>query len=693
MNRRAILAAGILSAAMAFGQGMVNLGNNIRATPASPRGTAALQFDFNTAEVSRGPADMQIQLPGGPNGLLRRKSFTDRGNGNGLWLGSVNLRGDSDVALTILNGFLAGTIQVGTDFYEIRPTASGHVIEKLDLGKFPPGAPPVAPPSADANTGTAPVAEPSAAAAGDPVVIDLMSVYTPQARAAAGGTAQIQALIQSAVDNANLAFSNSLVNATYSLVNTTEVAHNDAGDLGTDLSWVSADATVAALRNQYGADMVSLIVENGAGYCGMGYVQRSVGAGFASSAFQVTARTCAVGNLSFAHEHGHNLGMEHDPTNGPAPSSASYPWSFGHYVSGVYRTVMSYPSPCGCSRVAYFSNPSVIYSGNPTGLADQRDNARTANATVTIVAAFRPKAATTPPNPPSGLTANPAGSAQINLAWTDGSSDETGFQIERSTDGGVNFTLVATTGASATSYSNTGLPPSTTFHYRVRAVNGGGNSSYTNVAFATTATPAPPSAPQSLVATAFSSSQINLAWTDTASNETGFKIERSTDGVNFAQIATTGANTVTFSNTGLAASTNYSYRVRATNADGDSNYSNTSSATTLAPPAAPPATPTNFTGAPGYNGAGKNKTLARITLNWTDVANNTSYTLERCKVSGKGNTATCSFAPFGAALTADSSSYVDTGVEALGKGTYRYRLNAANASGPSAWAQISVTAN
>ena len=320
-----------------------------------------------------------------------------------------------------------------------------------------------------------------------------------------------------------------------------EVAHDDAGDLGIDLSWVSGDATVAALRDQYGADMVSLIVENGAGFCGMGYVQRSVGPGFASSAFQVTARSCAVGNLSLAHEHGHNLGMEHDPANGPAPSSASYPWSFGHYVSGVYRTVMSYPSPCGCSRVAYFSNPNVIYSGSPTGLVDQRDNARTANSTVSIVAAFRPKAATTPPNSPSGLTANAAGTSQINLAWTDGSSDETGFEIERSTDGGVVFTLLTTTGANVTSYSNTGLPASSTFHYRVRAINGGGNSSYTNVAFATTATPAPPSAPQALVATAVSSSQINLTWTDTASNETGFKIERSTDGVNFSPLTTVGA--------------------------------------------------------------------------------------------------------------------------------------------------------
>jgi serine protease AprX len=97
-----------------------------------------------------------------------------------------------------------------------------------------------------------------------------------------------------------------------------------------------------------------------------------------------------------------------------------------------------------------------------------------------------------------------------------------------------------------------------------------------------TAEVSPPAAPSGLTATAISSSQINLAWTDNANNETGFKIERCTGAgcSNFAQIATVGADVTTFPNTSLTASTSYSYRVRATNAGGDSAYSNTASATT-----------------------------------------------------------------------------------------------------------------
>jgi hypothetical protein len=91
-----------------------------------------------------------------------------------------------------------------------------------------------------------------------------------------------------------------------------------------------------------------------------------------------------------------------------------------------------------------------------------------------------------------------------------------------------------------------------------------------------------PGAPTNLTANAASTSQINLAWTDNANNETGFKIERSTNGTTFTEIVVVGAGVTSYSNTGLAASTTYFYRVRATNSGGNSAYSNTASATTQA---------------------------------------------------------------------------------------------------------------
>ena len=88
---------------------------------------------------------------------------------------------------------------------------------------------------------------------------------------------------------------------------------------------------------------------------------------------------------------------------------------------------------------------------------------------------------------------------------------------------------------------------------------------------------------------------MNLTWTDSDTTETGFKIERCTGvgGSDFAQITTVAANVTSYSNTGLTASTSYSYRVRAYNTAGNSDYSNTATAVTQAAPALP-AAPTNL---------------------------------------------------------------------------------------------------
>jgi len=133
------------------------------------------------------------------------------------------------------------------------------------------------------------------------------------------------------------------------------------------------------------------------------------------------------------------------------------------------------------------------------------------------------------------------------------------------------------------------LTASTWYSYRVQANDAAGNnSSYSNTAGATTPAAAdttPPSTPTNLTATAASATQINLAWTASTDNVgvTGYKLERCTGAAcaNFAQIAT--LTTTTFNDTGLTASTSYSYRVRANDAAGNNSaYSNTASATTAA---------------------------------------------------------------------------------------------------------------
>lgn len=87
-------------------------------------------------------------------------------------------------------------------------------------------------------------------------------------------------------------------------------------------------------------------------------------------------------------------------------------------------------------------------------------------------------------------------------------------------------------------------------------------------------------APSNLTASVVSSSQINLSWSDNSNNETGFTIQRASGGGSYSTIATVGANTTSYNNTGLSANTTYSYRVRAYSGSATSSFSNTASATT-----------------------------------------------------------------------------------------------------------------
>jgi hypothetical protein len=87
----------------------------------------------------------------------------------------------------------------------------------------------------------------------------------------------------------------------------------------------------------------------------------------------------------------------------------------------------------------------------------------------------------TAPAAPTNLTATGGGTDQLNLTWANNSLNETGFNIQRSTDG-TNYTQVASVGPNVTTYNDTGLTPGVTYYYRVDAYNAGGTSAYSNVA-------------------------------------------------------------------------------------------------------------------------------------------------------------------------------------------------------------------
>ncbi|HEY0158761.1 MAG TPA: fibronectin type III domain-containing protein, partial [Thermoanaerobaculia bacterium] len=211
----------------------------------------------------------------------------------------------------------------------------------------------------------------------------------------------------------------------------------------------------------------------------------------------------------------------------------------------------------------------------------------------------------TPPAAPTGLTATVVSATRVDLSWTDNSDNEVAFFVQRCTGAGcTNFGQIAKT--TSTTFSNRDLVEKTTYRYRVVAYNAGGNA-LSNVVTATTPAAAP-AAPVELIATPVSSTRVDLAWSAASANETGFRIERCAGAgcTGFAPIGeTTGT---TFSNTGLAASTVYRYRVRAFNTAGESLPSNVSEVTTPAAP--PPAGPLQLDVATGS---------ASVTVTWTST--------------------------------------------------------------------------
>ena len=209
----------------------------------------------------------------------------------------------------------------------------------------------------------------------------------------------------------------------------------------------------------------------------------------------------------------------------------------------------------------------------------------------TTASATTPAASDTqPPTAPSNLQASAVSSTQVNLSWT-ASTDNvavTGYRVERCQGAGCsNFAEIAQ--PSGTTFNDTGRSPSTSYSYRVRAVDAVPNfSGYSNTASATTPAASdtqPPTAPTNLQASAVSSTQVNLSWTASTDNVavTGYRVERCQGAgcSTFAEIAQPSGTT--FNDTGRSPSTSYSYRVRAVDAVPNfSGYSNTASATTPA---------------------------------------------------------------------------------------------------------------
>jgi fibronectin type III domain protein len=212
-------------------------------------------------------------------------------------------------------------------------------------------------------------------------------------------------------------------------------------------------------------------------------------------------------------------------------------------------------------------------------------------------------------------------------------------------------------------WTNTNLAAGTTYFYRVRAYEGLVNGTYSEVASATTLPPPP--APSGLTATPTSATSIRLDWVDNSASESGFKIERSLDGVSWSQVGIVTANATSWTNNSLAPDTPYWYRVRAYESSANGDYSEPASATTFPAPAAP----TNLSAV-----ATNSKT---IELSWSD--NSGSEKGFRIERSTDGGTTWTFVTNVGANVTTYTQKFLSSGT------TYMYRVRSYDGTVVSDW--------
>ncbi len=283
-----------------------------------------------------------------------------------------------------------------------------------------------------------------------------------------------------------------------------------------------------------------------------------------------------------------------------------------------------------------------------------------------------------PPATPGDFAADAISHHTVRLTWSRASEDEERFDIERH-ETGTDWMLAHTVAAGKETIDDEERSASTTYWYRIRAVNAAGPSDWSDAVEVTTPALPVPDTPFGVMARATGPTSIVVTWImPYPSCEQAFELEESLTGDENDFTAVTPApegGDRSYTRGGLQPSTTYYYRLRAINSSGTSAYSDTASATTLKKDARLPAPP--------FDVRASALSDSRIRISWAmpDPTLAEGFTLER-SLSGRED----DFTELAGGLAKELRTYVDSML--LAETTYYYRLQAFNVHGTSEYSAI-----
>jgi len=324
--------------------------------------------------------------------------------------------GTEQMTIAVHQGVMSATVTGSRDVYSLIRREAAPVLQQIDVTRIPPPIELGRPTGNAKQTLLTWASLPQAKSAID--TVDILVVHTPAALAQAGSMADLNARVAESfvqVENAlvtsgmdSVRVRNVITGGDLSL----EVPYNEVPGntcTGPDVNvcrwvghriWVRTDATVAAQRDAYGADLVVMLVADQVGPVGVAYVQNfncgvfeeyedtpgcDIGAAYAPFAFSVVSLPHTTSYLVFAHEVGHQFGMQHHSALGVTPA---YPWSYAKIRSN--NSAETIVGGAGLARSMQYSNPNVPFIGTTeTSGETLRFNARTGVCLAPTMSGFR----------------------------------------------------------------------------------------------------------------------------------------------------------------------------------------------------------------------------------------------------------------------------------------------------------------